>query len=182
LFDRAFALVANGEGNALENAIVRAIYWFSDAQRDPVPVMQFVKYWSCVETFFSQKEEVIRSVASGLATVLVAGGFGFFPADEYTTLKKRITKLYTLRCRALHGGSYLHVTDRDVADLSQWTAWMVITMLSLVERGYLSPEQVRGQTERLDAAFTRGASAKSNDASRNEPAARPITARNLDPP
>lgn len=163
LFDRAFALIAKGDGSQLENAIIRAIYWFSDAQRDATLVMQFVKYWSCVETFFSQDKDVVRSVSSGLATVLVAGGGGFFSVKAYVSLKRRIAKLYALRCRALHGGSYQHVSERDVVDLSQWTAWMVIIMLSLVERGYQTSEQVRAQTVRLDSLMTRAASAKTED-------------------
>lgn len=37
----------------LKAAIVKATYWFTDAQRDQERVMQFVKYWSCIEAFFS---------------------------------------------------------------------------------------------------------------------------------
>ena len=160
LFQRAVRAIEAESPSALEEAMVKALYWFWDAQRDAVPVMQFVKYWSCVETFFSTTDSVVRSVSTGLATVLVAGGGDFFRPDEYASLKRRITKLYAMRCRALHGASYQHVTSRDVADLSQWTAWMLVTMASLLQRGYCSPGDVRVQTERLDAVLARGGSAQ----------------------
>ncbi|MCC4608772.1 hypothetical protein LL967_12930 [Xanthomonas campestris pv. zinniae] len=160
LFERGIRAIEMESRNELEEAMVKALYWFWDAQRDVVPVMQFVKYWSCVETFFSTKESVVRSVSTGLATVLVAGGGDFFRPDEYVSLKRRITKLYAMRCRALHGASYQHVTSRDVADMSQWTAWMLLIMTSLLQRGYSSPESVKFQTERLDAILMRGVTAQ----------------------
>lgn len=138
----------------LEEALVRALYWFCDAQRDTVTVMQFIKYWSCIETFFSTPESVVRSVSTGLATALVAGGGSFFKADEYGTLKRRITRLYTLRCRALHGASYSHVTAQDVADLSQWTAWLLLVVAELVDSGYTTTEEVRVQTHRIDKTLS----------------------------
>ena len=160
LFQRVVQAIETESRNALEEAMVKALYWFWDAQRDAVPVMQFVKYWSCVETFFSTDSSVVRSVSTGLATVLVAGGGDFFRPDEYVPLKRRITKLYAMRCRALHGASYQHVTSQDVADMSQWTAWMLVTIASLLQRGYCSPEDVRVQTERLDAILTKGGTAQ----------------------
>ncbi|MBN6150799.1 hypothetical protein JR065_10640 [Xanthomonas sp. AmX2] len=156
LFDRGFALAASTGSSQLEKAVIRAIHWFSDAQRDPSVVMQFVKYWSCVETFFTSPDKVVRSVSSGLATTLVAGGYEIYPPDAYFNLKKRISKLYIARCKAVHQGHHDHVSWKDVSDLSEWCAWLILTMLSLLERGYISTKEIRVQIDRLDAVLIRG--------------------------
>lgn len=163
-FEQALSIIGRDAATPLEEALIRAIYWFSDAQRDSVTVMQFVKYWSCIETFFSlEKEKIVSSVSSGLATILVAGGFQFFPASEYQRIKRRISKLYDLRSNALHAGAHLHVSEKDVAELSQWTAWMLITMLTLIDRGYTTPETVFEQVRRLDGVLLRGTAASSKE-------------------
>lgn len=150
LFDRAFALIDRDDGSELERAILRAIYWYGDAHRDLNQVMQFVKYWSCIEAFFSLDGEVTQSVATGLAASLVFAGFQFVPPSEYVSLKAKIKKLYQLRSDAVHNGTYLHVSDQDVIDLSQWAALAILLMISLVDQGYSKLEEVREQAERLD--------------------------------
>jgi hypothetical protein len=114
--------------------------------------MQLVKCWSCVEIFFSvETKDVTRSVSTGLAAVLAYGGYHFVSEENYTSLKKRIAKLYNARSRALHGGAHSHVSERDAGDLSQWVAWMLITMIGLVENGYKTPAQVKESADRMDA-------------------------------
>jgi hypothetical protein len=83
------------ERTPLEEAVTRGFHWFADAHRDPTPVMQFVKYWSCIETFFSiDEEEITKSVSIGVAAVLVFGGFEFAPREHYSNVKKRVASLY----------------------------------------------------------------------------------------
>ncbi len=148
---RAFAMLQAKDRTDLEEAIARAIYWYSDAHRDPVLVMKLVKYWSCVEAFFTiENEEITQAVSAGLASLLVFGGFHFVPPSEYRTLKKQIVDLYKLRSRAVHRGSHQHTTERDVAQFSQWVAWMIISMVGLVEQGYTTLKEVKEQTNRLD--------------------------------
>ncbi|MFC1684749.1 hypothetical protein ACFL0R_04675 [Pseudomonadota bacterium] len=148
---RGLAILQASGRTELEEAIARAVYWYSDAHRDPVLVMKLVKYWSCVEAFFSfENEEITHAVSAGLASILVFGGFRFVPPSEYSALKKQITNLYGLRSRAVHRGSHRHTTERDVAEFSQWVGWMIISMVGLVEQGYTNLKEVRAQTDRLD--------------------------------
>jgi hypothetical protein len=150
-FTRAFDIFESHSRTQLEEAISKGVYWFSDAHRDPVLVMRLIKYWSCVETFFSaDNKDITRSVSTGLAAVLVYGGFNFVPETEYLSFKKRVAKLYDLRSRAVHGAAYNHVSEANVADVSQWAAWMLINMLSLVERGYTEIGQIKTITDQLD--------------------------------
>jgi len=135
----------------LEEAILKAVYWYSEAHRELVPVMRLVKYWSAVETFFSINEkDITRSVSAGLASVLVCGGFGFVPPTDYKATRKRIADLYSARSRAVHRASYSHVTEMDTALLSQWVAWMLINMVSLQMQGYTKVEEIKEHADRID--------------------------------
>jgi hypothetical protein len=135
----------------LEEAVARGFHWFADAQRDPTPVMQFVKYWSCIETFFSiDQEEITKSVSIGVAAVLVFGGFQFVPRDEYATVKKRVAKLYGLRSKAVHRASRGHLTETDVGQLSNYAAQLLINMVAFVERGFQRLEDIKLHSMRLD--------------------------------
>lgn len=161
VFPRAFQIFEAKDRTEVEEGIVKAVYWFSDAHRDPAVVMKLIKYWSCIETFFSaDHKEITKSVSTGLAAVLVFGAYNFVPSAEYIAFKRRIAKLYELRSRAIHGGKYRHVSDRDVNDLSQWVAWMLINMISFVERGYSKIAQIKDSAARLDKKAVVGRSAR----------------------
>lgn len=135
----------------LEEAIARGFHWFADAHRDATRVMQFVKYWSCIETFFSKgAEEITQSLARGVAAVLVFGGYAFAPIESYLHLKKRIADLYDARSKAVHRALRDHVDDTEIAELSHYTAQLLVNTLSFVERGYKTLAQVKEQCERLD--------------------------------
>jgi Apea-like HEPN len=142
---------------SLEEAVARGFHWFADAHRDPTPVMQFVKYWSCIETFFSiDEEEITRSMSVGVAAVLVFGGYEFAPREEYSNVKKRVTSLYGLRSRAVHRASRSHITESDVAELSRYAAQLLINAVSFVERGYQRPDEIKRHSMRLDEQIERG--------------------------
>lgn len=141
----------------LEEAIARGFHWFADAHRDPAPVMQFVKYWSCIETFFSiDEEEITRSVSIGVAAVLVFGGYEFAPREEYSNVKKRVASLYGLRSQAVHRASRSHITESDVAELSRYAAQLLINAVSFVERGYQMLDEIKRHSMRLDEEIERG--------------------------
>lgn len=141
-----------GNKTEVEEAIERAIYWFSDAHRDTPLTMRIVKYWSCVEAFFSlEKERVSQSVSSGLASILTYGGFRFVHFSEYGKLKKQISDMYDLRSLAVHRGAHQHVTEKDVARFSQWVAWMIIEILQLSHSGYATLNHLKREVDRLDA-------------------------------
>lgn len=157
ILTRAFEIIESENRTELEEAVTSAIRWFSDAHRDTVPVMQLVKYWSCIETFFSgDGKDITKSVSTGLANVLVYGGFGFVPKKEYVSFKRSIAKFYNLRSRALHGAAYYHVSQYDIDKLSQWVAWLLMNMVSFVQRGYTKIGQVKEIAERLDAKVIAG--------------------------
>lgn len=140
----------------LEEAIARGFHWFADAHRDPTPVMQFVKYWSCIETFFSiDQEEITKSVSIGVAAVLVFGGYEFVSQDDYVKVKRRVADLYGLRSQAVHRASRTHVTELDVAELSRYVAQLLVNMVSFVEQGYQRPDEIKQHCLRLNTLIER---------------------------
>lgn len=151
LYPAAFRGFESENRSELEERIARGVFWFADAHREPITVMKLIKYWSCIETFFSESTGITKSVSVGLASVLVFGGFQFVPEAQYRPLKKRITKLYGFRCSAVHAAEHEHVSESDVSDLSQWAAWLLLCMVSFVERGYTTLAEIREQCIRLDA-------------------------------
>jgi len=163
-FATAMTIFETEERTPLQEAIARAFHWFADAHRDPTPVMQFVKYWTCIETFFSNdRDEITKSVSIGIAAVLVFGGYEFVPQGDYARVKRRAANLYALRSQAVHRASRTHVNERDVADLSRYAAQLLINMLSFVERGYQSPGEIKQHCMRLNDQIERGHQAASED-------------------
>jgi hypothetical protein len=139
---RANSIVDSDNRTPLEEAWVRAIYWYSDAHRDQTPVMRFLKFWSCAETFFSSdRAEISESVSFGLAATVVYGDFRSAQPPEFRGLKKRLKRMYRQRSAATHRGSYSHVSEKDVADLSQWIGWMLVNMVAFSCRGLTTPDE-----------------------------------------
>lgn len=144
-------IVENREQSEVARAISKSIFWYSDAHRDSEPVMKFVKYWSCVEVFFSfENEDITHSVSSGLTSMLVFGGFKFVELSDYSELKAEIKHFYAYRSRAVHGASHDHITEGTVARFGQLVAWMIVTVVALTERGYTTLEKIMEQVKRLD--------------------------------
>ncbi len=148
----AMRILQSERRTPLEEAVTHGFHWFADAHRDPTQVMQLVKYWSCIETFFSSdQKDITRSLSVGVASVLVFGGYGFAKVEDYQDLKKRVTKLYALRSQAVHRASRNHVKDRDVAVLSRFAAQLLLNVLSFIEDGYQTPDQIKVHSQYIDA-------------------------------
>lgn len=146
------ALLLTPPKTEIDSAIHRAAYWFYDAQADQTHEMRLVKFWSCIECFFSfEKTKITNSIIDGLSSTLVYGGYHFIEPEKDKPLKKRIERLYELRSQAVHDARHGHATQRDVADVSQWAAWLIMTMLKLTESGYKTRAQIKKETDRLSA-------------------------------
>lgn len=139
-----------GEGD-IENAVRRAVYWFFDAQIDTSAEMQLVKFWSCIECFFSFENsgKTTTKIKHGLTALLTLGGYGFANIDTWRELEKEVDELYELRSRAVHDAKHSHVSDRDITKVSKWAAWAILEISSLISRGYETRAQIKEQTDRL---------------------------------
>jgi len=131
VWNYAFHILGKTKMSDVEEAINRAVYWYGDAHRDPVAVMQFVKYWSCIECFFSLGDaEVTESLALGVSTVLTFGHFPLYERGNYAATRASVKSLYSKRSRAVHGASHEHVRAGDLVLLSQWAALVIVNMIS----------------------------------------------------
>jgi hypothetical protein len=146
-------IIQEGADHDAEHAIRRAIYWFFDAQTDTSPEMQLVKFWSCIECFFSFENsgKTTSKIKHGLTALLTFGGFGFSSLEAWRTLEKEIDISYGLRCTAVHDARHSHVSGRDITYVSKWAAWAIIEMSMLVTLGYETRAQIKEQTDRLSA-------------------------------
>jgi len=140
-------------GSDAEHAVRRAIYWFFDAQADTSAEMQLVKFWSCIECFFSFENsgEITTKIKRGLTALLTFGGYGFASLDTWRDLEREIDVLYELRSSAVHDARHSHVSDRDVTKVSKWAAWAILEIAGLISRGYETRAQIKEQTDRLSA-------------------------------
>ncbi|MGE4441785.1 MAG: hypothetical protein AB7D27_09890, partial [Desulfomicrobium sp.] len=134
----------------LELLITKAIYWFSDAHKDKIITMQFIKYWSCIEVFFSIRGKTTQSLSTGISAILTHGPYQFIDKKHYTDIKKKFDDLYDLRSRALHDGNYHNISWREVSYLSQHVSWMLINMITISTQGHNEITQIRKEVEKID--------------------------------
>ena len=153
---KAIAIMESENRTQLEEAWVRALFWYSDGHRDPTPVMRFLKFWSCAEVFFSAGQtNISESVSFGLAATVVYGDFRSPEPPEFQGLKKKLKNMYGLRSKATHRASYSHVSDKDVADLSQWIAWMLLGMVAFSYQGITTADEATELLRRRAGATSR---------------------------
>jgi hypothetical protein len=151
----AFTVFEKAQPNEVETTIAKAVFWFADAHRDPVAVMRLIKYWSCVEGFFSvTKDDIAENLSIGLAAVLTFGGYGFLEPTDYQATKARIKNLYGHRSTAVHRASHDHVSESDVATLSQWTAWLIVNMIAFAKEGRASLKEILAIAREIDRTHT----------------------------
>lgn len=146
-------VIQAGGDSDIEHAVRRAIYWFFDAQTDTSAEMQLVKFWSCIECFFSFENagETTTKIKRGLTALLTFGGYKFSSLDSWRELEKEIDALYQLRSSAVHDARHSHVSDRDITTVSKWAAWAILEISGLISNGFETRAQIKEQTDRLSA-------------------------------
>jgi hypothetical protein len=112
--------------------------------------MQFIKLWSSAECFFAiDKEEVTELNARGIA-VMLTFVVSLNPVKDYVKLRRRLKDLYDLRSKAIHTAQFDHIDISDLNDLSHWVAGVIVSMMSLSERGYKLLRAVHDEIARVD--------------------------------
>ncbi|KPZ26563.1 HEPN domain-containing protein [Pseudomonas coronafaciens] len=141
--------ITQGNGQSeVEQAVRRGIYWFFDAQLDTSLEMQMVKFWSCIECIFSfLGVHTTKSIRDGMTGMLILGGYKLVDMKDKMQLRKDIKRLYDLRCGAVHDAKHNHVTERDVAMVSKWAAWVMIEVAGLAEAGVQTRAEIKIQTD-----------------------------------
>ncbi len=158
--------ITQGNGQSdVEQAVRRGIYWFFDAQMDTSLEMQMVKFWSCIECIFSfLGVQTTKSIRDGMTGMLILGGYRLVDVKDKTLLRKDIKRLYDLRCGAVHDAKHNHVTERDVATVSKWAAWVMIEVAGLADAGVQTRGEIKIQTDYwFDLLQEQGSTAKAKE-------------------
>jgi len=149
-FVHAFEILQKAQRTDLEDAITRAVYWYGDAHRDSVPVMQFVKYWSCLECLLGGPgDKLTETLAVGVVVVLTYGHFRLLKELEHEKHVRTVKRLYALRSQAVHRASHSHVMFRDVVLLSTWAAWVIYNTISFANAGMSDTQTLWKQVRQL---------------------------------
>jgi len=150
-FTELISVIGKKNKNELENAVSKSLFWIGEAQKERSHASVWVKLWSCVECFFVFGEEkVTERNSQGLASILVFGGYDHDQFSDYNDLKTKIKKFYGLRSKIVHHAEYTQIDEVLLEELSFMVAWLIITMVSLLDRGYTMLSDIQEQAERLD--------------------------------
>lgn len=153
----------------LEDAVVKSLFWIGEAQKDSSPASAWVKLWSCVECFFTlDDKEITEKNARGISSILIYGDYSHDKYDDYDKVKKKIKTFYKLRSKIVHRAEYTHIDKILLEELSFMVAWVIVTMTSLIDRGYTTLQQVQEEAKRLDAINYQSNKANSTDAKNRE--------------
>ncbi|GHS82584.1 hypothetical protein PAGU2196_34180 [Pseudomonas sp. PAGU 2196] len=154
-FQYLVSVIESKSPSEIEILIKRGLYWFFDAQTDCALEMKLVKFWSCIECFFSIKEHVpgapstTEKIVRGTTACLTYGSFRFSPPDKWNELEAQIKKLYDLRCVAVHDGAHGHVAAKDVAVVSKWASWVLLEIGQLARGGFDTRRKIKAEVDRM---------------------------------
>lgn len=150
-FDESGDLIEKQERSELEESIVKAIYWFGEAQKDRFDASSWIKLWTCLECFFSlDRSNITEANARGIASLLLFGGYNINDFGDYHSLKAKISSFYDTRSNIIHNADYTHIEQTDLDELAYMVAWVIITIVSLLPQGYSTRKQIKEQANRLD--------------------------------
>lgn len=137
----------------LEDALLRAVKWYSSAAAQDLESTEFLHYVLALETLFTSKDKslpVSATIAEGVAFLISD------KADVRIRMKKRVKELYDRRSDISHGAS--HEVDKESLDYLAALVQVCIRMLldktgfikervdltNLIEaRKYFGPEDVQ---------------------------------------
>lgn len=137
----------------LEESIIKSLYWLGEAQKDRSDASSWVKLWSCLECFFTLGEdEITEKNARGISSLLIYGGYYHEQYRDYEVLKKKIKKFYGFRSKVVHHAEYTHIEEHLLLEFSYIVAWSIITMVSLIDRGYTQLSEIREKADMLESS------------------------------
>lgn len=115
-------------GNAIsdfEKAILRAIQWFSLAEKQPGNENKILALITCLETFLTSEygNPIRNTVAEGSAIILEK------TLESRKYIKQRINEFYKQRSSISHGGGSKNILDSDIAELKKLVQLFIQNMI-----------------------------------------------------
>ena len=143
-------LIEKENRNELEEAIIKALYWLGEAQKDNTLASSWIKLWSSLECFFSiKKKDVTKSNINGITVLLTIGAYEIDGYNDYKKVKSMINKFYDKRSRIVHRSEYNHIKYDELTELSYIVSFVIINVMVLLENGYTKLLEIKKQIDRL---------------------------------
>lgn len=149
-FDDLISILKKKNKTELEKVILTSIYWAGEAQDEFEPASAFIKFWTALESLYSQTNEPItQTLAKGISITLAFGGYRLIDPNDVDNIHKNLKKLYKKRSKIVHVGNYQNVLPQELSEICKYSSWAVLTYLGLRSLGYKNLNQVIQETNRL---------------------------------
>ena len=134
----------------LEGSIITAIYWTGEAQNEFDLDIAFLKYWTALETIFSnEKEKITHALCKGISITLAFSSYHFIEVCETLTIYKRISYLYDKRSKIIHTGFRQSITAQELSEICRYTSYVILSLFDFRNQGYTELKQIGREIERL---------------------------------
>lgn len=113
------------ETSDFEKAILRAIHWFSLAEKQPGNENKILALITCLETFLTSEtgNPIRNTVSEGSAIILEK------TLDSRKYIKQRINEFYSKRSSISHGGESKNILDSDIVELKKLVQLFIQNMI-----------------------------------------------------
>jgi len=108
-----------------EKAIIRAVHWFSFAEKQPGNENKILALITCLETFLTSEygNPIRNTVAEGSAIILGKN------LESRKYIKQRINEFYKQRSSISHGGGSKNILDSDIIELKELVQAFIQNMI-----------------------------------------------------
>ena len=151
-FNDFFDIAFKKDKTEIEDIITTAIYWIGEAQADFDKESSFLKYWIALESIITSKEEnkkITKTLCEGVSVILAYRPYGFIEVDSIKKTYNKVSKLYDLRCKIVHRGSYQEVKEAELIEMCKLSWQTALSFFHLRSIGYQEIAQVEKQINRL---------------------------------
>jgi hypothetical protein len=113
------------ESSDFEEAILRAVHWFSIAEKQLGNENKILAFITCLETFLTSEygNSIRNTVAEGSAIILKRD------LEERKYIKQRINEFYKHRSSISHGGGSKNILDSDITELKNFVQSFIQIMI-----------------------------------------------------
>ncbi|MTJ13020.1 hypothetical protein FJR11_10540 [Anabaena sp. UHCC 0187] len=139
----------NEQISELEGSIITAIYWTGEAQNEFDLDIAFLKYWTALETIFSnEKEKITHALCKGISITLALSRYHFIKDCETLTIYKRISYLYDKRSKIIHTGFRKSITPSELSEICRYTSYVILSLFDFRNQGYTELKQIGREIEK----------------------------------
>lgn len=151
LFFKDISEIINAlERTEVESILLTAIHWAGEAQNEFDKDVAFVKYWTALESIFSQhSSNITHTLGKGVSILAAFGGYRFIKYKEIREVYQAIKRLYSIRSTILHRGLGKNVDYSALSSICKYTSWTILGLLHLRSIGYSRMVEIENETCRL---------------------------------